>query len=90
MYEKEVYYFPVASAKYGMIGPIPVMILPYSTNEYAYAKKYTIFGMLISDSPLLKLNFLFIYLIPRFLFIFNLNHMSNKQKILITVGTTEF
>ena len=35
MYENDVYYFPVASAKYGMIGPIPVMILPYSTNEYA-------------------------------------------------------
>lgn len=33
MYEKDVYDFPVACAKYGMIGPMPVMMLPYSTNE---------------------------------------------------------
>jgi hypothetical protein len=35
MNENEVSYLPVAFAKYGIIGPIPVIILPYKINEYA-------------------------------------------------------
>lgn len=63
-----------------MIGPMPVMILPYSTNEYAYAKKYTIFGMLISDSFLLQAQ-LFIYLFNSNIFIiFTLKkHVQQKK-----------